>query len=69
MRPYPPSERCLLAGLLLLLAGLGTGGCLLDELCTPADSTYSCCLKQHPASEVYREAFGEAWRVTPWEII
>ncbi|ATB30737.1 hypothetical protein [Melittangium boletus] len=36
---------------MLLLAGvMGTGaGCLAEDLtCTPADSTYSCCVKQHP---------------------
>ncbi|WNG30428.1 hypothetical protein F0U62_45280 [Cystobacter fuscus] len=33
-----------------LLVGLswGIGGCLLsDDVCTPADTTYSCCVKQH----------------------
>ena len=49
MRPYPPPRRCLLTGLLLLVI-LGAGGCLFDALCTPADSTYSCCLKQHPTT-------------------
>ncbi|WNG20879.1 hypothetical protein [Cystobacter fuscus] len=33
-----------------LLVGLswGIGGCLLsDDVCTPVDTTYSCCVKQH----------------------
>gem|GEM_PF-4640922 len=41
------------APVLLILAGvLGLGvGCWLDELqCTPADTTYSCCVKQHPTT-------------------
>jgi hypothetical protein len=36
---------------LLVLMLLGTGGCLLSEdVCTPADTTYSCCVKQHLGS-------------------
>jgi hypothetical protein len=46
MSPYPP-WRYLLA---LLVTGLGAGGCLSEELCTPADSTYTCCLKQNPTN-------------------
>jgi hypothetical protein len=44
MSPYPPSRRYLLA---LLMLGLGAGGCLDEELCTSADSTYTCCLRRH----------------------
>lgn len=47
MRPYSLPGRYLLA---LLMTGLAAGGCLLEELCTPADSTYTCCLKQHAAN-------------------
>jgi hypothetical protein len=43
----------------------GAAGCLAEELCTPADSTYSCCLKQHlshPAACSATEAEAAALR-------
>ena len=31
----------------LAVLAWGTVGCLAEGVCTPADSTYACCLKQH----------------------
>jgi hypothetical protein len=50
---------------LRLLLAQGAAGCLAEELCTPADSTYSCCLKQHlshPATCSATEAEAAALR-------
>jgi hypothetical protein len=81
MGPYSLPGRCVLASLLVLL--LGAGGCL-EGLCGPGDSTFPCLRttlpkwgvheKGHPyqdqtQGDVYKAAFGDALRVTPWEII
>lgn len=34
--------------LLSLLASLGASGCVEGSNCTPADTTHSCCVKNHP---------------------
>ncbi len=48
------------AGLLGALA-LGLAGCLVsEEVCTPADSTYSCCLQQNSATPAACGASGTA---------
>lgn len=46
---------------LLGALGLGLAGCLLsEEVCTPADSTYSCCIKQNPGKTEACGASGTA---------
>jgi hypothetical protein len=50
---------------LRFLLAQGAAGCLAEEICTPADSTYSCCLKQHlshPAACSATEAEAAAFR-------
>ncbi len=47
IRLSPQRRRAALSFLLALLASVSTGGCYASTECTAADTTHSCCLKNH----------------------